>query len=97
MGLPSFSALRNKGFSNPGAILMSQSAVPNAVRQGKHGRTVTATEMVAITPGLAVKCSLRYAPSVEKTPRYHSNPVKVGRFIVAIAIIRSDPAGNTEV
>ena len=74
---------------------MTPSAVPHAVKKGRHGRTATvaiAIEMIAT--GLYAKCFLRYAPSVEKIPRCHSNPAKIDRFIVAIVTIRSDLADH---
>jgi len=72
---------------------MTPSAVPHAVKKGRHGRTATvatAMEMIAIATGLDAKCSLRYAPSVEKLLKCHSSPAKIDRCIVAIATIRSD-------
>ncbi len=76
-------------------ILTHPSAVPHAAKKGRHGRTATvaiAIEMIAT--GLYAKCFLRYAPSVEKIPRCHSSPAKIGRFIVAIVTIRSDLADH---
>jgi len=72
---------------------MIPSAVPHAARKGRHGSTAivaTATGMIAMATGLNDRCFLRYAPSVEKLPRCHSSPEKVGRCIAAIATIRSD-------
>jgi len=75
---------------------MFPSAVPHAARKGRHGSTAIvaivaiAMEMIAIATGPNAKCSLRYAPSVEKLPRCHSSPAKIGRCIAAIATIRSD-------
>jgi len=72
---------------------MTPSAVPHAVRKGRHGSTAIvaiAMEMIAIATGPNAKCSLRYAPSVENPLRCHSSPAKIGRCIVAIATIRSD-------
>jgi len=77
----------------PEAIPMIPSAVPHAARKGRHGSTATvatAIGMIAMATGLNAKCFLRYAPSVEKLPRYHFSPAKIDRFIVAIATIRSD-------
>jgi len=77
---------------------MIPSVVPHAAKKERHGRTATvatAMEMIAMATGLNVKCSLRYAPSVEKLPRCHSSPAEIGRCIAAIATIRSgrtDPA-----
>jgi hypothetical protein len=51
---------------------------------------VAATKMIAIATNLDVKCFLRYAQSVAKLLRYLSSLMKTGRFIVAIATIRSD-------
>jgi hypothetical protein len=87
------SALRNKNNSHLEAILTSLSAVLHAARQGKNGNLVTmvaATKMIAIATNLDVKCFLRYAQSVAKLLRYLSSLMKTGRFIVAIATIRSD-------
>jgi len=72
---------------------MIPSAVPHAAKKEKHGSTATvatAIGMITTATGPNAKCSLRYAPSVEKLPRYHSNPAKIGRCIAAIATIRSD-------
>ena len=75
---------------------MIPSAVPHAARKGKHGSTAIvaivaiAMEMIAIATGPNAKCSLRYAPSVEKLLRCHSSPAKIGQCIAAIATIRSD-------
>jgi len=70
---------------------MIPSAVPHAARKERHGSTATvATAMEMIATGLDGKCFLRYAPSVEKLPRCHSSPAKIGRCIAAIATIRSD-------
>jgi hypothetical protein len=71
---------------------MIPNAVPHVDRKGRHGSTATvatAIVMIAMATGLNAKCFLRYAPNVEKLPRYHSNPAKIGRFIAAIATIRS--------
>ncbi len=74
---------------------MILSAVPHAARKGKHGSTATvATAIGMIATGLNAKYFLRYAPSVEKLPRDHSSPAKIGRFIVAIVTIRSDLADH---
>jgi len=72
---------------------MIPSVVPHAARKGRHGSTAIvaiAMEMIATATGPNAKCSLRYAPSVEKLPRCHSSPAKIGRCIAAIATIRSD-------
>ena len=76
---------------------MTPSAVPHAVRKGRHGSTaivaivaIVAIAMEMIATGPNAKCSLRYAPSVEELLRCHSSPAKIGRCIVAIATIRSD-------
>jgi len=85
--------LRNKNNLLPEAILTSPSVVSHVDRKGRHGSTVTvviAMETIAMATGLSGRCSLRYALSVEKIPRYHSNPAKIGRCIAAIATIRSD-------
>ena len=88
---PSLSALRNKNFSSPRAMLMSPSAVPNAARQGNQN----VTEAVTTAPD--VRCSPRYAPSVARTPKYPSNHAVTGLFTVAIAIVKSDLVSNTGV
>jgi len=70
---------------------MIPSAVLHAARKGRHGNTVIvaiAMEMIATGPN--AKCFLRYVPSVEKLPRCHSSPAKIGRCIAVIATIRSD-------
>jgi len=93
VALPLLSALGNKNYLRQEAILTHPSAVPHAAKKGRHGRTATvaiAIEMIATATGLYAKCFLRYAPSVEKIPRCHSNPAKIDRFIVAIVTIRSD-------
>jgi hypothetical protein len=72
---------------------MRPSAVPHAAKKEKHGRTATvatAMEMIATATGLDAKCFLRYALSVAKPLKYHSNPAKIDRCIVAIVTIRSD-------
>jgi len=72
---------------------MIPSAVPHAAKKGRHGSTAivaTAIGMIAMATGPNAKCFLRYAPSVEKLPRFHSSPAKIGRCIAAIATIRSD-------
>ena len=73
---------------------MIPSAVPHAARKGRHGNSaivaIVAIAMEMIATGPNAKCSLRYAPSVEELPRYHSSPAKIGRCIAAIATIRSD-------
>jgi hypothetical protein len=72
---------------------MIPSAVPHAAKKGRHGSTAIvaiALEMIAIATDPNAKCSLRYAPSVEKLPMCHSSPAKIGRYIAAIATIRSD-------
>jgi hypothetical protein len=66
VGLPSLSALGNKSSLLPEAILTSPNVVPHAARKGKHGNRAIAIEIIATAIGLNGKCSLRYAPSVEK-------------------------------
>jgi len=87
----SLSALRNKSFSNPEATLTNPNVAPNAVRQGKHSDMETvATAMgmadTAIVP--LAKCSLQYAQSVAKKPKYRSSPVKVDQCIAVIATVK---------
>ena len=93
VGLPSPSALGNKNNLRPEATLIIPSAVSHVARKGRYGSTATvatAIVMVAMATGLNAKCFLRYAPSVEKLPRCHSSPAKIGRCIAAIATIRLD-------
>ena len=95
MGLPSPSALGNKSSLLPEAILIILSVVPHAARKGRHGSTaIVAIAMEMIATGPNAKCSLRYAPSVEKLPRCHSSPAKVGRCIAAIATVQLEQADN---
>ena len=102
MGLNSLSALRNRGNLRPKVILIIPSAVSHAARKGKHGRIqamataigIIAMGITAMGTGHNAKCFLRYAPSVEKLHRYHLNPAKTGRGIVAIATTRLDSAGH---
>ncbi len=81
---------------------MIPSAVPHVARKGRHGSTATvataatAIGMIAMATGLNAKCFLRYALSVEKLPRYHSSPAKIGRFIVAIATVGSGLADKPQ-
>ena len=93
MGLLSLSALRNKNSSHPKAILTSLSAVSHAAKQGRQSAEV----VVAMATGPSGKCFPQYAPSVAKRPKYHSSPAKVDQYIVAIATIRSNRAGNAVV
>ncbi len=91
MGLPSLSVLRNKSFSNPEAMLMSQSAVPRAAKQGSQSVTETAAT------GPDARCFPRHAPSAARTPRYPLNLAVISRFTVAIATVKSDRVGNAGV
>lgn len=88
MGLPSLSALRNKSFSNPEAILMSPSAVPRAARQGSQ----SVTEAAATGP--ADRCFPQNVPSAARTPKYPLNLAGISRFTVAIATVQSDRIDN---
>jgi len=96
--LLSSSALRNKSSLPPEVILMIPSAAYLAAKKGRHGRTATvaiAIGMIAMATDPNARCSLRYALSVAKLPRFRSSPTKIGQCIVAIATIRSgqaDPA-----
>jgi len=91
VGLLSPSALRNKSSLLPEAILTIPSVVRHAARKGRHGSiAIVAIAMEMIATGHGAKCSLRYAPSVEKLHRCRSSPAKIDRCIVAIATIRSD-------
>ncbi len=71
---------------------MSPSAVLRAVKNGKHGSMATAMEVIATSPD--AKCSLRYALSAVKTPKYLLNPAVTDRFTVAIVIEKSDRLDN---
>ena len=84
MGLPLPSVLRNKSFSRLKAILMSLSAVPRAVKQGRQ----IVTEMV--TTGPSDECFPQYVPRVVRKPKYRSNPVKVDQCIVVNATVKPD-------
>jgi len=88
VGLPSLSALRNKSFSNPEAILTSQSAVPHAARQGRQSDTETAAT------GPDARCFLRHVPSAARIPKYPLNLAVISRFTVAIATVKSDQVDN---
>ena len=75
------------------ATLTTLNVVLHAAKKRKYGSTITtltATGMIATATSPDAKCFLQYVPSAEKTPRYHSSPAKIGRFIVAIAIVNSD-------
>ena len=61
---------------------MSPSAVPNAARQGSQ----SVTEAAATDPD--ARCSLRYVPSVVRTPKYPLNLAVISRFTVAIATVK---------
>ena len=90
--LLSSSALRSKNNLRPRDIPIIPNVVPHAARKERRARAATvatATGMIATATGLNAKCFLRYAPSVKKIPRYHSNPAKTGRFFAVTAIIRS--------
>ena len=86
--LPSLSVLRSKSFSNPEAMLMSQSAAPHAARRGSHSETETAAT------GPDARCSPRHAPSAARLPKYPLNLAVIGRSTVAIATVTSDQADN---
>jgi len=78
------SALRNKSFTSPRALLMSQSAVPHAARQGNQGVMET-----AITDPDA-RCFPQHAPSAVKIPKYPLNLAMIDLFIVEIATVKLD-------
>ncbi len=63
---------------------MSQSAVPPAARQGSQ----SVMEAAATDPH--ARCFPRHAPSAARTPKYPLNPVKVDRYTVAIATVKSN-------
>ena len=67
-------------------ILMNLSAVLHAVNQ--EGQN--ATGVTAMATGLSDKCSLLYAPSVAKIPKYPSSLAKVDQYIVVIATVKSN-------
>jgi hypothetical protein len=67
---------------------MSLRGARNAARQGNQNATVTAVM------GLRDRCSRRPVPNVVKARKSHSSLVAIGRFIVAIATVRSDLTGN---
>ena len=92
-GIPSPSAPGNKSNLHPEVILMIPSAAYRAARKGRHGRIAIVATVIATTAmatGLSARCFLRYALSVAKLPRCHSNPAKIGRCIVVTATIRSN-------
>jgi len=70
---------------------MSPSDAQLAARQGSQ--SVMVVVVAAMATDLA-RCSPRYVPSVERTPKYRSNPVKADQCIVASAIIKTDRVGN---
>ena len=89
MGLLSLSALRNKSFSNLGAIIVIPSAALHAARQGNYMGLAT----MAAVP--TAKCFGQYAPIVVKIPKYPLNLVPVDGCIVAIATVKSERIDNT--
>jgi len=94
VGLPSLSALRNKSFSNPKAILMSQNAAPRAARQGSLSGVVAAITAVPVATGPGARCFLRNVPIVAKIPKYLLNHVVISRFTVVIATEKTDRPGK---
>ena len=85
------SALTNKSYSNPEAILTSPNVAPNAVRQGKHSGTETVAIAMALVDTAIVhlaRCSLQYAPIVASKPRYHSSHAKTDLYIAVIASVK---------
>jgi len=87
----SSSALRNKSFSNPEAILTSPNVAPNAVRQEKQNvmeMVVTAMEMVATATEPNAKCSPRFVPSAVRKLKYRSSLVKADQCIAVIATVK---------
>ena len=89
MELHSFSALKNKRFSNVGAIIVSQSAVLHAARQ--RNDMVLAT--IAAVP--ADKCFGQHAPSVVRIPKCPLNLAPIDECIVAIVIVKSECIDRT--
>jgi hypothetical protein len=93
VGTSSLSALTNKSYSNPEAILTSPSVVPNAVTQGSQAVTETVvTAMVivdtVITP--LAKCSPLFVQTVARKLKYRLSLVKVDQCIAEIATTKSD-------
>jgi hypothetical protein len=93
VGTSSLSALTNKSYSNPEAILTSPSVAPNAVKQGSQAVTETVvTAMVivdtVITP--LAKCSPLFVQTVARKLKYHLSLVKVDQCIAEIATTKSD-------
>ena len=78
------SALRSRSFSNLKATLMSLSAVLHAARQESQ----SAMEIAATGP--SGRCSLQYALSAAKIPRYPLNRAGTSRCIVELAVASSD-------
>ena len=91
VGMNSPSALTNKSYSNPEAILTSPNVASNVVRQGKHSGTETAATaivtMVIADTAIAhlARCSLRYAPIVVRKPKYHSSHAGKDLYTAVIA------------
>ena len=81
--LLSLTVLRIKSFTNPGVILMSPNAVPNAVKKGSQ----SATETVAITID-RVRSFLQYAQIVAVKLKYRLSPVRTDQCIAAIATVK---------
>jgi len=69
---------------------MSLSVVPRAARRGK----LSAMEVAALTMGSGDRCSLQYALSVAKIPRYPLNRAGTSRYTVATATAKSDQVGK---
>ena len=95
VGTSSLSALTNKSYSNPEAILTSPSVAPNAVTQGSQAVTetvVTAMVMVIVDTVIAplAKCSPLFVQTVVRKLKYRLSLVKVDQCIAEIATTKSD-------
>jgi hypothetical protein len=91
--MSSLSALTNKSYSNPEAILTSPSVAPNAVTQGSQAVTetvVTAMVIVAMVIAPLAKCSPLFVQTVARKLKYRLSLVKVDQCIAEIATTKSD-------
>ena len=69
---------------------MSLSVARHAAKPGKP----SVTEVVAIAMGPDARCSPQYVPSVAKTLKYRSSPVKVDQCTAATAIAKTSLTDN---
>ncbi len=83
VALLSLTALRIKSFTKPRVILMSQNAVPNAVKKGSQSATETVATMID-----RVRCFLQYAQIVAMKLKYRLSPVRTDQCIAVIATVK---------